>query len=246
MAAEYQTIRYAVDEGIATITLNRPQVLNAYCIEMGEELVSAFRDAQKSPRVRAIIVTGAGRGFCSGADRKYFASGFRDQSGRRLGDEEFVRTFPAELLTLEKPVIAAINGPAVGIGVTLTLLCDLRIAAEEARLSLTFAKIGVMMGLGSTLLLPRLVGHGKAMEILLTQPTLDGSEAARVGLIHAAVPAERLMDEARRSAVAAAECPPQALSAIKRAMAYSASAPFEDILRYELARGRELTEIESP
>jgi 2-(1,2-epoxy-1,2-dihydrophenyl)acetyl-CoA isomerase len=235
-------IRYEVSEAIATITLNRPQALNAYCIDMGDELVAAFRRANDEPSVRALVITGAGRGFCAGADRKYLGQGFKDESGRRLGDEEFVQTFAAKLLTFPKPVIAAINGPAVGIGVTMSLLCDLRVAAEPATLSLSFARIGVMMGLGSTLLLPRLIGHGKTMEILLTQPTLDAAEAARIGLVNAVVPATRLQQEARRFAAAAAECAPAVVHAIKRAIAFAASAPLAEVLRFELERGRELSE----
>jgi len=132
MTADYQTLRTRVDDGIATIELHRPEVLNAYCIEMGEELVDAFRAARDDASVRAIVLAGAGRAFCSGADRKYLRAGLRDERGRRLGDEEFVQTFPAELLTFAKPVVAAIHGAAVGIGVTMTLPCDLRVAAEDA------------------------------------------------------------------------------------------------------------------
>jgi len=240
-ASRYQTIRYAVDDGLATITLHRPEVLNAYCIEMGDELVDAFRAARDDRAVRAVILTGAGRGFCSGADRRYLEAGLRDDDGRRLGDEAFVQSFPAELLAFPKPTIAAIHGHAVGIGVTMTLLCDLRLAADDAQLSLPFARLGVMMGLGSTLLLPRLIGHGRALELLLTRPRVDGLEAERIGLVHAAVPAAALLDEARQRARQAATCAPAALHAIKRALVHAASASFDDAMRFELARGREIT-----
>ena len=153
-----------VDSGVATLTLNRPEKLNAYTVAMGEAIVSAFRQVREDDAIRAVILTGSGRGFCAGVDldvlKAQSAAPVGGESEPRIGEEDFVRGFPQELLEFPKPVIAAINGPAIGVGVTMTLPCDLRVAARGAKLGLTFTKLGILPGLGSTHLLPRIVGRG--------------------------------------------------------------------------------------
>ncbi len=135
----YQHILYSVDERVATITLNRPDVLNAYTPDMGDEIVAAFRAAEKDVNVRAVILTGAGeRGFCAGADRIYLQQPLPEGT-RIIGEEELIKSFALELALFPKPTIAALNGHAVGIGMTMILPLDMRVAADTAKLALNFA-----------------------------------------------------------------------------------------------------------
>jgi enoyl-CoA hydratase/carnithine racemase len=244
-----ERVRYAVTDGIATVTLNRPEKLNAYTPEMGEEIVGAFVRARMDATVRVVILTGAGRGFCAGIDLDYLkahAAGHSPGPGPRLGEESFVRQWPAEMLEYPKPVIAAINGAAYGVGVTMTLPCDIRIAAEDAKLGLNFAKLGVLPGLGSTHLLPRLVGIARALELVLTARTLTGLEAAAIGLVHRAVPTARLLDEARALAAAMLESGAEVLATAKSALHYGAGASMADAMRSERERSAELRTLRTP
>ncbi len=229
----FQHIFYSVDEHIATITLNRPEVLNAYTPDMGDEIVAAFRAAEKDKGVRAVILTGAGeRGFCAGADRVYLQKPLPEGT-RLIGDEELIRSFPLELANFPKPTIAAINGHAVGIGMTMILPVDMRVAADHAKLSLNFAKLGIMPGLGSTNLLPRIVGMAKAQELLLTARALTAKEAGEIGLVNHVVPANKLMAKARELALQCAECNPATQKFIKRALHFGAATSLEDALANE-------------
>ncbi len=234
---EYRHILIEQSDGIATLTLNRPEVLNAYHPEMGDELVDAFAALRDDEGVRVVILTGAGRGFCSGVDLKYMqeqaARAERGEEFRQVGEEAFVRSFPLELASYPKPVIVAFNGAAVGAGVTLSLLCDIRIAAESAKFGLTFTKLGMLPGLGSTHLLPKIVGLGKALELVLTARIIDAREAAEIGLVNKVVADDRLMDEARSMAAMIAECEPAALASAKRALHYGAASTLEAAFKNE-------------
>jgi 2-(1,2-epoxy-1,2-dihydrophenyl)acetyl-CoA isomerase len=222
-------------DAIATITLNRPEKLNAYTVEMGEEVVAAFRRLRQDDAVRAVILAGAGRAFCAGVDldalRAHQAGAA--SPGPRLGEEDFLRKLPLELLAYPKPVVAAIHGSAIGVGVTMTLPCDLRIAAEGTKLGLPFAKLGLLPGLGSTHLLPRLVGLGRALELVLMARTIDAGEAAAIGLVNRVVPADSLAKEARETARALAELRPEVLAAAKAALHFGAGASMADAMRNE-------------
>jgi enoyl-CoA hydratase/carnithine racemase len=223
----YECILYEVSEAIATLTLNRPEKLNAYTARMGEELVDAFARARQDDAVRVVILTGAGRGFCAGVDLDELKRQTAEPNaakGPRIGEEAFVRTWPREQLDSPKPVIAAINGAAIGVGVTMTLPCDIRIAADTAKLGLTFVKLGLLPGLGSTHLLPRIVGLARATELVLTGRTITAGEAREIGLVHRAVPAADLANEARETARAIAAARPEVVTAAKRALRYGASA----------------------
>jgi enoyl-CoA hydratase/carnithine racemase len=222
-------------DAVATITLNRPDKLNAYTVEMGEEVVGAFRRLRDDDSVRAVILAGAGRAFCAGVDldalRAHQAGAA--SPGPRLGEEDFLRKLPLELLAYPKPVIAAIHGAAIGVGVTMTLPCDLRIAAEGAKLGLTFAKLGLLPGLGSTHLLPRLVGLGRALELVLTARVVEAREAAQIGLVNRVVPAQALVEEARETGRAMASLRPEVLAAAKAALHFGAGASMEEAMRNE-------------
>lgn len=239
----YERIRYEVNESVAVVTLNRPDKLNAYTPEMGEEIVDAFARARDDDAARVVILTGAGRGFCAGVDLEYMkaaAAGKAPAGETKLGEEAFVRQWPLDLLDFPKPVIAAINGAAVGVGVTMTLGCDIRLAASGAKLALNFAKLGILPGLGSTHLLPRLVGIARALELVLSARTVLAEEAVQIGLVHQVVAADSLMAEARARAAVMAECRPEVLAAAKRALHYGASATMKDAMRGEREHSADL------
>ena len=229
----YEQILYDVREGIATITLNRPEKLNAYTVRMGEELVDAFGRARDEAAVRVILLTGAGRAFCAGVDLDALKAPAGGGQGPRLGEEAFVRTFPPELLRLPKPVIAAIHGAAIGVGVTMTLPCDVRLAAAGAKLGVTFTKLGLLPGLGSTHLLPRLVGRARALELVLTARVIEAEEAARIGLVNRVVFGDGLLKEAREMAAAMAEKDPAVLAAAKALLGRGETASMEEAMRFE-------------
>ncbi len=229
----YQHILYSVDERIATITLNRPDVLNAYTPDMGDEIVAAFRAAAADDSVRAVILTGAGeRGFCAGADRIYLQQPIPPGT-RLIGEEELIKSFALELANFPKPTIAALNGHAVGIGMTMILPLDMRIAADHAKLALNFSKLGILLGLGSTHLLPKIVGMHKAQELVMTARTITAQEAADIGLVNHVVPGDQLQAKARELALQCAECDPATLKYAKRALHYGASVSLEEAIANE-------------
>ena len=243
----YEFILFESGDGIATITLNRPEKLNAYTLGMGDEVVDAFSRVRDDADVRAVILTGAGRGFCSGVDldelKKSLSDGAPEgRGGKKLGEEDFLAVLPLELIAYPKPVIAAINGPAIGVGVTMTLPCDIRIAADTAKLGLTFTKLGLLPGLGSTHLLPKIVGMAKALELVLTARVISAEEAREIGLVNAVVPADALAKTAREMAGLAAACDPNALAAAKRALHFGAGASMEEAMRNERSAGTRLRE----
>lgn len=199
------TIRYDVDQGIATITLNRPEKLNAFTRDMGRELIAVFDEIDRDDAVRAVIVTGAGRGFCAGADLSGGAKTFdyasrgmvqgvdlADDSARDGGGRVTLRIF--ECL---KPVIAAVNGPAVGVGATMLLPMDIRLASESARFGFVFARRGVVMEACSSWFLPRLVGISQAMEWAMTGRVFDAAEALQGRLVKKVLPPDELLPAAR-------------------------------------------------
>lgn len=200
----YKTIKTGLSEKIMTITLNRPNHLNAYNKEMQVELLDALDKAEVDDNVRVVIVTGAGRGFCAGADL--------DKGESRFSYQESINEFRdgGGLLSLRiydfnKPIIAAINGPAVGIGATLTLPMDIRIASEDAKMGFVFTRRGITQEACSGWFLPRVVGISQAMEWVLTGRLFSTKEAQEKGLISKVVPHEELMNTAREFATEIAE-----------------------------------------
>jgi len=201
---EYSQILYEVSNRILTITLNRPERLNVFSPVMCQELVDAFGRADADDDVRVVIVTGAGRAFCAGADLDPKSGIFERYSAERHGDSEAYRDL-AGLLTLQiydlkKPVIAAINGPAVGVGITMTLAMDIRLASENARIGFVFTRRGVVAEGASTWFLPRIVGMGKAAEWLLTGRVFGAQEALANGLVIEVLPPDALIPRAREIA----------------------------------------------
>jgi len=241
----YETILYAVDERIATITLNRPDKRNAYLPQMGEDVVAAFRAARDDAGVRAVILTGAGQGFCAGVDLdalKAMQAGESTGKGAKLGEEEFVTSFPTELLAFPKPVIAAVNGAAIGVGVTMILPCDIRIASDRAKLGVPFTKLGILPGLGSSYLLPKLVGLARAQELVLTSRVIEAPEALAIGLVSRVVPGEALLATAREIAAQTVACDPDSLAIAKRTLHAGAAATMAEAIQNERAANVELRE----
>ncbi len=198
--SSYEAIRYEVQDGVLTMTLNRPERLNAFNGQMAAEMMEAFDRADGDDNIRAIIVTGEGRGFCAGAD---LSSG-GDTFARSNEDLEAYRdgggVLSLRIYALRKPIIAAINGPAVGVGITMTLPMDVRLASTEARMGFVFVRRGMVPEACSSYFLPRLVGMGRASEWTLTGRVFPASEALEAGLVNRVLPPEDLLPAARELA----------------------------------------------
>ena len=245
----YENLLFEVSEGIATLTLNRPDRLNAYTTEMGDEVTDAFRKLRGDDSVRAIVLTGAGRGFCAGVDLEHLRAhraGATLSKGPKLGEEDFLTKLPLELMEFPKPVIAAVNGAAIGVGVTMILPCDARIAAAGAKIGLTFAKLGLLPGLGSTHLLPRLVGRAKALELVLSARVIRAEEAAEIGLVNRVVAADAVVSEARALALEMAECRPEVLAAAKAAIDFGESHSMAEAMQNERDQSAALRDAKPP
>lgn len=206
-------------ERIATVTLNRPDKLNALGGTMREDLLDALESIAEDPAMRAVIVTGAGRGFCAGGDVAYMAElQQRDDREAFRGLLEAGAGVVTRIRTMPQIVIAAVNGVAAGAGCNLALACDVRIAADTATFSQAFVRIGLHPDWAGSWSLPRLVGPTRALEILATGRAVEASEAASIGMVDRVVPAERLMADAGELARAIAAGPAGAISDIKRSV----------------------------
>lgn len=217
----YETIILEKKENIATITLNRSEKLNAENPRMAEELIDVFGNVDQDDDVRVVVITGAGRAFCAGADiQESFLPRIEEKKRGIIRDvtREFTEKGCLALARVRKPVIASINGPAVGFGCTLTLVCDIRIASEKARFSMAFARVGLAPEFGSSYFLPRLVGIGKACELVFTAKMIDAKEAKEIGLINEVVPADELKKATYELASSIAKLAPIALRVAKRAL----------------------------
>jgi enoyl-CoA hydratase/carnithine racemase len=227
------------DGPIGTLTLNRPEKLNAFFGTMRDEIADGLASLGADETVRAVIVTGAGRAFCAGADVNYLADLIQSKqlkeamalvdAGRRV-----VRT----IRQMPKPVIAALNGPAAGGGANMALACDLRIASERAGIGQTFNRIGLHPDWGGTYAVPRLVGPARAAELFFLAEIVDAREAERIGLVNRVVPHERLMEEARSWADRLARKPALSLRLAKQAIQQSLASDLEQMLAYELEAQR--------
>lgn len=211
---EFKTILLTKKSGIATLTLNRPEKLNSLTEEMLQEISTAIDAIAGDDYVKVVIITGAGRGFCAGADLQHPLFSMTSTVTRRRGMGSFHR-IPVQLRSLSKPVIASVNGVAAGAGANLALSCDIIIAAEEARFGQVFVNIGVHVDTGGTYFLPRSVGVPKAMELMMTGEFVDAREAERIGMVNKVVKAADLAMSTRELAEKLAVGPPLALAMIK-------------------------------
>jgi len=210
-----EVVRKAIEDGVAVLTLNRPERLNAWTPEMGRVYFAALDECAASEEVRVVVVTGAGRGFCAGADMQDLqALGDGSEQAGSAAYDPRPQTFP---LSVPKPILAAINGPCAGIGLVLALMCDVRFAAAQAKLTTAFARRGLVAEHGISWMLPRLVGPARALDLLLSGRVVLGEEAARLGLVNRALEPEELLAEtmsyARELAV---NCSPASMATMKR------------------------------
>jgi enoyl-CoA hydratase/carnithine racemase len=229
----YDEVIYEVDDPVATITLNRPDVLNAFTTRMGEELRLAVGEAERDPRVVGIILTGAGRGFCAGADMNMLSgisAGGSDSNAAdsaRGSDSAAIDTGDASwgddlrgtytyLMSVPKPIIAAINGPIAGMAVPIALACDLRFMANEAILTIAFSQRGLIAEWGVSWLLPRLVGSGMALDLLFSSRKINGVDCERIGLVNRAVDGDVVKPAREYIEDLAARCSPSSLAVMKR------------------------------
>ncbi len=231
----YKAIRYAVQDGVATITLNRPDVLNAANLQLLQELRQAIERARTDTDVRAVLLIGAGRAFCSGADLSDMGEGFE------LSNPLHIRRWLVELFNplilsifeMEKPWIAAVNGVAAGGGCQLALACDLVLIAEDAYFCEIFAQRGLVVDLGGLFLLPRLVGLHKAKEIAFFTEKIYGPHAVELGLANKCVPAGELLQVAHEWARNLAAGPTVALGLMKSGMNHGLQMTLQDVMHYE-------------
>ena len=245
----YESLIWEVSDGLGRLTLNRAESLNAWTAELGSELKQVIEGEAADPSVRAVLVTGAGRGFSSGADLKASFDAADDglpDVRRRLG--EVYHPIIVGVRRLEKPVVAAVNGPAAGIGCSLALACDLVLAAESAFLSLAFVNIGLMPDGGSTLFVPAAAGKSRAFQMALLGERIPAATALDWGLVTAGHPDERLAEEAGALAARLAAGPTRAYAATKQAlnrMVYAdldAQLEREAELQHSLARTQDFAE----
>lgn len=217
----YQSITLEIDKGVATLTLNRPNKLNALDPVLLQESASVIRELNDDDDIKVLIITGAGSGFCSGADLTAKISGTDPNQpgiGRRARLEPFASFgwLIRQIDGFAKPVIAAVNGVAVGAGIAVALACDIRIASEDARFSCIFVQRGLVADCGTTFYLPRVVGTAKALELMWTGDIIDAREAERIGLVSRVVAASDLMKVSNEFALRLARGPSVSIELIKR------------------------------
>ena len=226
-----ESVLRSIANGVLTITLNRPDALNAFTVEMKEALLAALKDAARNREVRVVVLTGAGRAFSAGQDLK-------ERQGPDAGDlgtELRTRYNPIILAMrrLEKPILGAINGVAAGAGCSIAIACDLLVASDKASFMEAFGKVGLVPDTGSSWFLPRLIGPARAAEMMFTADSVDAATAERIGLVNRVVPAGKLMDEANALAVRLAGAAPIALALAKRALNRALDSNLEDALEFE-------------
>lgn len=232
-----ETVEYRIEEGVAWVTLNRPAALNAWTRQLGEDLIAALDDAAADPEVRALVITGAGRAFSAGADLKEGGSAGADgrpDVGTPL--REIYNPLILRVRTIPKPVIAAVNGGAVGIGCSLALACDMLIAAESAYFLLAFVNIGLVLDGGASAFLPALVGHARAFEIAYKGERLPAAKALEWGVVNEVVPGEQLTETVSALAARFVAGPPGSYAGIKREINAAAYDQLERQLELETSQ----------
>ena len=212
-------LRFDINDGIATIRLDRPEKLNAFTDDMLEEWLAALEQCRTSDDVRVIVITGTGRAFTTGGDLDTFsAKAAQTPAEIKASVMEGAQRLPRKITEIDKPVIAALNGLAMGGGLDIALACDIRFAAESARFAETYARIGLIPGVGGAYLLPRIVGWAKAAEMFWTADFIDAREAERIGLVSKVFPDAELMEGAYAFARRVAAGAPLAVQLVKRVM----------------------------
>jgi len=230
---EYETIELIREEGIAILYLNRPKALNALNETMKNELIHALKETEEDDEIRVMILTGRGRAFCAGADLNRFIEIQKSDKGHRKKSRFGSVDFPRAFTQYPKPIIAAINGPAYGFGFTVTLTCDIRLASKRAKFSCAFVRIGVTPEFCSTFFLPRLIGYGKAAELIFTARPFDAHEALEMGVINKVFPHQKLMSEARKMAKQIASMSPPAVQKSKEILRHGMQSTLDQVIQHE-------------
>lgn len=230
---KYETISVERKDNVGFLYLNRPQVLNALSEEMRSELLHFLPQAAADEGLRVLVITGKGRAFSAGGDLNMFKD--RYESYRREGSGGTFANIdlPEAFSRFPKPIVAAINGAAVGFGATMPLNCDLRIASVQAQFSFAFVRLGLTPEFGSSYFLPRLIGYGKAAELIFTARMLDAQEALQIGLVNRVVAHDDLLAEAGKTAAEIARMPAGAIRAAKQLLRHGSHSTLEQVLAYE-------------
>ncbi|MEU7896574.1 enoyl-CoA hydratase-related protein [Nonomuraea sp. NPDC049152] len=226
-------IRYDVADAVATVTLDRPDAMNSLTVALKTALLDALREAAASDAVRAVLITGAGRAFCAGQDLREHAENL--EAGRGLANtvREHYNPLVELIVGMDKPVVAAVNGVAAGAGASLAYACDLRVASERAKFAMAFTGIGLAPDSGASWTLQRLIGAGRAAELLLLGEPLDAARALELGLVSRVVPEGELLKATHELAVRLAAGPTKAFAATKRALAFAATHSLAESLELE-------------
>lgn len=235
----YETILFEKSDGVATIALNRPKVLNAFDGKMHEEMRVALDEVDGDDEVRAVVLRGEGRGFSAGADLAQIIEGSDGAPDLGAYLRETYSRLVTRMTSIEKPVIASLHGPVYGAGLGIALACDLRVAAESAKFSVAFIKIGLMPDAGVSFFLPRLVGLGRAMQMSMLGEAVESDEALKIGLVNKVVPDEALAEETEKLSTHLAGLPTRALGEIKKSLHASFESDLAAALENE-ARGQTL------
>jgi enoyl-CoA hydratase/carnithine racemase len=231
----YEAILYDKHEHVAVLTLNRPERLNAISGAVREEVHAGVQAAQDDDDVRALIITGEGRGFCSGADLSGGppAGGGELSQNTRLDEDGWVGRWARRFARFDKPLIGAINGVAAGAGMSMALACDLRVGSEHSRFKAVFIERSLSPDSGLSYFLPRVVGYSRAADILMTSRAVNAEEAYRIGLLDRLVPHAALVEESIKLANEMTGWPPLALRMTKRVLQHNVDCDFEEAIRYE-------------
>ncbi|MFC1965100.1 enoyl-CoA hydratase/isomerase family protein [Chloroflexota bacterium] len=234
---KYNTILLEKDSGVAIVTLNQPEKFNLITNEMFDDLMVAFRDVASDNAVRVVVLTAAGDIFSAGVDlREHFLDPIEKAKSGEINmalERSFSEVGVPAILNIKKPMIAAINGPAVGLGFTICLMFDIRIASEDAKISLAFWRVGIAPEFGSTYFLPRLIGISKALELLYTGQAVSAQEAKEIGLVNRVVPAKSLKEVTLEVAKKLAERPPIAIQLTREGIYQGANADIEAAVKWE-------------
>jgi 2-(1,2-epoxy-1,2-dihydrophenyl)acetyl-CoA isomerase len=230
---DYKTISIEKKGEAGFLYLNRPEVLNALSDEMRTELIDFMTQAAVNDELKVLIMSGKGRAFCAGADLNMFKKAYETYRQKGQSDDFGRADLPRAFIEFPKPIIAAVNGPAIGFGLTVTLTCDIRLASKRAKFSCAFVRVGVTPEFGSSYFLPRLIGYGKAAELAFTARMFDAEEALGMGLVNRVVDHDNLLSEADKMAREIARMPPGAIKMTKHILRHGYHSTLEQVLDYE-------------
>jgi len=242
MIPNYETVLYDKKERVAVITLNRPEKMNAINLQMNKDLKASLKEAKDDDEIRAIVITGAGKAFCAGGDVAEFAGG--EFSGALTSETERVFIHPYDLYKLYKPIIAAVNGVAVGFGTNLTLCCDVIYASEKASFGEFFIRMGIIPDMNGSLTLAKTVGIHKAKELIFSGERIYAEEALRIGLVNKVFPHEELLSKTLEFANNLADKAPLGLALSKQAIQKAYEKVFDEMLAIETEYNAKLYETE--